>query len=111
MKTVYEILGTDDLVKVFAATFFLILGGIIISVIKADFNFKKLIHQTRWLKTFVGLVCSAITMRFLNEYTTIASTDMLYLYAVGLGLGSDLSIRGVMALRKKVAGKILSKDV
>jgi len=106
METLTEILGTNDIAKVIASTFFLILGAFIISVIKAGFDPNKLIHETRWLKSFIGLLCSAIIMRFLNEYTTIASSSMLYLYAFGLGLGSDLSIRGVMTLRKKVSDKI-----
>jgi len=106
METIYEILGTTDIAKVIASSVFLVLGAFIISVIKSGFDGKKLIHETRWLKSFIGLLCSAILMRFLNEYTTIATSSALYAYAFGLGLGSDLSIRGVMSIRKKVADKI-----
>lgn len=97
--------GTADVVKVVVGGVFLVIGALLISIIKANFEWKAFVYNTRWLKAFVGLICSAILMRFVPLREQITDPSVLYAYSFGLGLGSDVSIRLVMGLRKWVVAK------
>jgi hypothetical protein len=100
MKYFFEFIGTDNLLAFFTATLFLIAGALLISIIKSGVDWNKFIKDTRWFKAFVGVVCSAFLMRFLPVREQIGSLELLYAYAFSLGLGSDVSVRAIIALRK-----------
>lgn len=101
METIKLIVGVSDassLPLVIAGGFFMALGVMLISMIKANFIFKDFIYKTRWAKALVGFICAAIIMRFLQEYQHVDKEGTLLFIAFGLGVGSDLCIRAVMKI-------------
>lgn len=97
MQTLKLILGTTNLPIVLAGGFFIVLGVLLRSLIKARFiwvNFLK----TNWLKKAVGFICAATIMRFLQEFYHIDNDDTLLFIAFGLGLGSDICVHFISKL-------------
>lgn len=97
MQTLKLILGTDNLPVIIAGAFFIVLGVLLRSLIKARFIWADFL-KTNWLKKAVGFVCAALIMRFLQEYYKVDSQDTLLFIAFGLGLGSDLCVHFISKL-------------
>jgi len=97
METLKLILGTTNFALVAAGGFFIVLGVLLRSLIKAKFIWIAFL-QTNWLKKAVGLICAATIMRFLQEYYQVDNESTLLFIAFGLGLGSDLCVHFISKL-------------
>ena len=97
METIKLILGTENYPIVMAGGFFIVLGVLLRSLIKAKFIWKEFV-KTNWLKKAVGLICAAAILRFLQEWYKVDSESTLLLISFGLGLGSDLCVHFISKL-------------